>query len=254
MLSLYCVLLFSILFRASCFWQAIPIDTRLTNPLGNATTFAEAVRANLTLPLPFIVQEQEQGNPSSQTQMQVLEFPSHIQPVDHCWCDIFSVRGLFEPTDVSTWERKTVERMQRKLMEQAKAANKKAMASAVAAQNEKIEGEGEAQNGTSSPDDVKAVEDRDPSQQGERGRQRLFYRLRNLVRPTRSAEPVKASPSPSPSLTEILSPSETASVSNSYSSQESAKPELTVRRKWFYDLRPYGLDVTIDFNWSRNPR
>lgn len=127
------------------------------------------------------------------------------------------------------------------------------------------------QNGDATP----PSQQQQQQQRGKR-RQELFYRLRRLVKPDTStistAVPTASTALPSPFSTsssiDSSSPSSPSpplaasspppapappppsppapTVNSTFASEPSTPP-----RKWFYDLRAYGLDITVDFNWSR---
>ncbi|KAL0950602.1 hypothetical protein HGRIS_007394 [Hohenbuehelia grisea] len=92
----YCIILLSTLFISSCYWQPFPLDSSLSVPWSeNITTFSEALNATISL---------DYQKP----------LPSVLRAVDRCWCD-FSTNGLFEPYNVSHWERVSVEKLKAEL-------------------------------------------------------------------------------------------------------------------------------------------
>lgn len=101
--SFYCIVLLATLFVSSCYWQPFPLDTPLSAPWAeNITTFAEALNStlssNYTGPIPPV-----------------------IRAVDRCWCDI-ARGGFFVPFNVSEWERASVLRLKDKLESQQAAS------------------------------------------------------------------------------------------------------------------------------------
>ncbi|KAI5117808.1 hypothetical protein M0805_004568 [Coniferiporia weirii] len=238
----YCIVLLTALFTSSCYWQPLPIDTPLLNPIGNATTFAEAVRANLSTP------------PST--------FPPVIQLLDRCWCNAFAASGFFEPADTSAWELASVRRMQRSLelaavkeADDAISSEERMQASDTSADDEPASEEGkDFTMQKESNDSAAGATILAPAAPHKSTRPLLFHRLRNFVRPKTSSESV---PSPSATVSKEVQISQSSIPEPAYVASEAVtmetafpgQPPPILRR--YYDLRPYGLDVTVDFGWSR---
>jgi hypothetical protein len=89
MYSFYCILLLSALFLSSCHWSPVPLDTTLSRPATNASTFRDVLEL------------------SNFTDSQ--QYPSTIRLLDRCWCDGAASR-LFEPFDILKWELASIRR------------------------------------------------------------------------------------------------------------------------------------------------
>ena len=256
--------------------------------MGNATTFREAILANLSLPdVPALEQSvyssvpaalelkpaSENGSVSAAGKGEGL-LPPMIQLLDRCWCNVFSRSGLFEPTDVTRWEMESVDAA-RKAIE---AKVRDALARERSSGGERAEGEGRPNDDSEQGEaDANAVSDGSFS----------FHGLRELLFPTANPanaakyrlKPASPSSHTPPAISEPSSPAYstppfsglTDAPDDSLSLEEtetetethvvadsSNKPTLTTttgRRKLlrpYYDFRPYGVDITLDFRWDRN--
>ncbi|KAL5534844.1 hypothetical protein ACEPAG_1309 [Sanghuangporus baumii] len=266
----YCMMLLTALFTSSCYWQAIPIDSPLSRPVGNTTTFREAILANLSLPDTSALNQDPSSSLSADLELKLSNgstkldglLPPAIQLLDRCWCNIFSRSGLFEPTDVCQWEMESV-RVARKAIEM-RAKNAVERNSECLSDGEESTEEVESSEGATGADDN--VEDADG------GSSFSLRGLRELLFPTASpasAPKYRLKPS-SPPLPSVASPSEpTATLFREPNAHEShhtdpeaspitdfsTSPTPTQRLKLlrpYYDLRPYGIDITLDFHWDRN--
>jgi hypothetical protein len=221
MSSFYCIVLLTTLFVSSCYWQPLPLDSPLSTPwTENITTFAEALNAtimpNYTRPLPKV-----------------------IRTVDRCWCD-FSAGGLFEPFNVSHWERVSVQRLKDDLERQQKVDEPSSLAT---------ESVGQAPSATivldmprtpvpTQPNRTKILAPSDNIWSFLRPFNIKMSDLRHYIPP----------PSPEPSTPRGVPSSERAEVTSS--SGPHSNEDLPFIRKE-YDLRTYGLGVIVDLGWTR---
>lgn len=220
----YCIVLLTTLFVSSCYWQPLPLDSPLSTPWAeNITTFAEALNAtiipNYSRPLPKV-----------------------IRTVDRCWCD-FSAGGLFEPFNVSHWERVSVQRLKDDLERQQKLDEPSVLATE------------SAEQASSATVVVTPDMPRTPAPAPATPNRTKFItnsaNLWSLLRPfnikTNNPQRHIPSPSPEPSMSQIPSLDH---VGVNVSSRPHSKEDLPFIRKE-YDLRTYGLGVIMDFSWTR---
>lgn len=222
--SFYCMVLLTALFASSCYWQPLPSDSPLTYPLGNATTFAEALNASYTqifAPAPIAPPP---------------PMPHAVQLIDRCWCAVgASARSIFDPVDLVKWERDSVERTVRRM-------GKKNQRPDVEAVEEQENGVADSQSQEHSPEESSAQHDR-------RTRLRhLLHRLRDIVGlfPPRTAAPTRLETTASPSQSSAQAPSS----SESEPPTTPPTPLPLLRRE--YNLHPYGFDMVLDFGWGRS--
>ncbi|KAL5518385.1 hypothetical protein ACEPAH_67 [Sanghuangporus vaninii] len=257
----YCMMLLTALFTSSCYWQAIPIDSPLSRPVGDATTFREAILANLSLPDTSILNQDPSSSLSANLELKPSNgstkvdglLPPAIQLLDRCWCNIFSRSGLFEPTDVSRWEMESV-LVARKSIE-ARVKNAVGRNSEDLSDREESIEVGSSERATGADDNVEGADG---------GSSFSLRGLRELLFPTVSPSSapkyrLKPSSPPSPSVVSPSEPTVTpfgeSNVPESYHTDFSTSPTPTQRLKLlrpYYDLRPYGIDITLDFHWDRN--
>ena len=242
--SFYCMVLLAALFTSTCYWQPLPIDTPLSYPNGNMTTFRDVMLANLSASI-----DQE------------VALPPFVQLSDRCWCDTSGLEG---------WETKSALRSLRDHEAELKRSKK-----AKEAKEQEVGHDSgplaSASSGIQSREGGKALGNYVEQDHFS------FRRLRNFVFPTSSATakyrlvsptmPVSTSTAPTEldaDSTSKVNPSEQRSLQsdNFTADAASAEPEQlpsnssprpqTMQKffRSFYDLRPYGLDMTIDFSWS----
>ncbi|EJD04575.1 uncharacterized protein FOMMEDRAFT_36571, partial [Fomitiporia mediterranea MF3/22] len=119
----YCMMLLTALFTSSCYWQAVPVESALTYPIGDATTFGEALRANLSIPS-LDANSNLTSNTDNLSTDAIgswnvnLDLPPVVQLIDRCWCNVFSRSGLFHPGDVAAWERESVDQARKAIESQ----------------------------------------------------------------------------------------------------------------------------------------
>ncbi|KAF4572522.1 hypothetical protein EYR36_007029 [Pleurotus pulmonarius] len=231
--SFYCIILLTTLFISSCYWQPFTLDTPLAIPWSeNITTFGAALNATLSKDL------------------QNITLPSTIRVIDRCWCD-FSTNGFFEPYNVTQWEWNSVDKLKTDLEKQAAATLMLEFA------EKKHDGEfaSPAASLTTSQVDMPRTAASNPASQTPTQysnrptflRQVLWVLLWPLVPKPDFGVPVHLPhgfvPQPDPS-------DASAAISPEISSMEPPESFLPLFRRE-YDLRPYGLNITIDFGWSR---
>jgi hypothetical protein len=212
LLSFYCIVLLSSLFLSSCYWQPVPLDSPLSSPWSeNVTTFAEALNSSLS----FSVQP---------------PIPSTIHPVDRCWCE-FSLNNLFEPFNVTDWERSTVEWL--------KGEQRESMRTLV----ETIEADDVAKQDLDA-DDSAALSLTNNRTTILKSLLRAIYRRAHLPSPL---------PSPLAPPTSSIQADHTP-VKAEQNPPTPAPSDKRPSRPWLrreYDLREYGMDLIVDFGWSR---
>jgi hypothetical protein len=213
--SFYCMILLMALFVSSCYWQPIALDTPLSSSWSaNITTFGQALQASLSRP--------------------DIPLPSFMRVIDRCWCD-FSTPSIFEPFNISNWEYTSVMRVKENLEQQNRSEDVPQTEPELAS-NEIVSGTSDSVplTATSAPSDV--------FRGGWLPKFSLYYH-----------EP-EASSSHDPPLPEPeILPADQPPIPD----VEVPTPILTwdkneklpfFRRK--YDLRPYGMDMVVDFGWS----
>jgi hypothetical protein len=141
-----------------------------------------------------------------------------MRAVDRCWCD-FSIGTFFDPFNVSHWEHISIERVKDDLERQQKA--EEALKSEL--ELEKKDSHVLAKNGPSMP---------------------------RTVAPSPSVRAALTDHAP---LTETSQPHDRSSADGAemgMTGPSYSNANLPLIRK-VYDLRPYGLDMLIDFGWTR---
>ncbi|EAU92962.2 hypothetical protein CC1G_03749 [Coprinopsis cinerea okayama7 len=153
-----------------------------------------------------------------------MPLPTMIRPVDRCWCDLTS-GGFFQPFNVSNWEHQSVTRLKNEL--------ERAQAEVLASTNT---------SDASTPMFMPAQNDRQCCVQGSSPLAQWIRRLKM------------------PSFKEIWSRHQAKGDANSDPQPEPEPPAPQPQHKLIgsslsflqrdFDLRPYGLDLIIDFSWS----
>ena len=211
---------------SSCYWQPFPLDSQLSTPWAeNITTFKDALNATI-----------------SPTYTRPL--PSVMRAVDRCWCD-FSIGTFFDPFNVSHWEHISIERVKDDLERQQKA--EEALKSEL--ELEKKDSHVLAKNGPSMPRTVAPS----PSVRAALTATRTgsiwsLLRLNSLGRKSDHSSSLDHAP-----LTETSQPHDRSSADGAemgMTGPSYSNANLPLIRK-VYDLRPYGLDMLIDFGWMR---
>lgn len=229
--SFYCVILLTALFSSTCYWQPISTNTLLTQPIGNATTFAEAISANLSM---------------YDEESRLKYAPAMIQLLDRCWCDFglglssFGndggvMRGdLFSPRDVTQWENASIQLAREDYVK-------------------KLKGNQAVEESSDASEEEDAVEDEDEDDQidtdefGTVNGTRASAESPSLWRLWDSV--FQSTPSSLNHSSTERAPSETQNDTTG-----SSVPDAPSNQSWFrreYDLRKHGLDIVIDFGWSR---
>ena len=212
--SFYCIVLLTTLFVSSCYWQPFPLDTPLSTPWAeNITTFAEALNSSLS------------ANYTG-------PIPKVIRAVDRCWCDL-SFGGFFAPFTVSNWERVSVLRLKNELEGQQRARQllQQSLSTEVL----------DTLNGTFSPNASASI----PAAPTQRNAttQPLIFRLPNL----------KLASLRGLLRRQVYEPEEPPSA-NAPGSGSKTNADLSrgyIASAQELDLRPYGIDIVIDYNWAR---
>lgn len=217
--SFYCIILLTTLFISSCYWQPFPLDTPLSTPWSeNISTFADALNATLSSSHP-------------------LPHPTVIRAADRCWCDLTS-GAFFEPFNVSHWEYLSVQRLKDNLEKRQKASDD--LPHELMESRDKFERDvhpGGTEIGVSSKI-WSALKDLSP------GFYHSFSRYMFHSETASEAVPSDGAPlfCPSPSVSGAMKA--TPPVANANATKLSL-----IRGE--YDLRPYGLNMVLDFTWSR---
>ncbi|KAF9454957.1 hypothetical protein P691DRAFT_799969 [Macrolepiota fuliginosa MF-IS2] len=219
----YCIILLTTLFISSCYWQPFPLDTPLSTPWSeDISTFADALNATLSPKDP-------------------LPHPIVIRAADRCWCDLTS-GAFFEPFNVSHWEYLSVQRLKDSLQKRQKASDDllRELVEPRSAFERDLHLRGSE---TSVSHKIWSVmKDLSP------GFYNSFsnYMFHSEMAPegVSSDDVTLPSPSPPPSVSEVLGMNDTLVVA------KASPSNLPLIRKE-YDLRPYGFHMVLDFSWSR---
>ncbi|TFY73489.1 hypothetical protein EWM64_g10523 [Hericium alpestre] len=210
----YCVTLLTSLFVSSCYWQPIPLHASLAEPWSeNITTFSDALSS--LFPRPLTDKEQS----------------SILRMSDRCWCDLTSTK-LFEPFNTTQWELLSVAQLGVEL-----ARSELAALQAIAGNMTSVNGQWHEVNGTRLPIaevDAKRIEKADKG-----STKQAYYRSTQ-----------EESPSTAKRADEGISAPSSSSASATSSSPVTAPQDLPLIRRE-YDFRPLGVDMVVDFGWSR---
>jgi hypothetical protein len=223
LISFYCIVLLTTLFVSSCYWQPLPLDSPLSTPWAeNITTFAEALNAtimpNYSRPLPKV-----------------------IRTVDRCWCDFAG--GIFEPFNVSHWERFSVQRLKDDLERQQKLDEPPVLGT-------------ESTEQASSATVVVTLDMPRTPAPAIPNRSKFIANSVDiwslLLRPfnikMNGLQHHIPPPSAQPSISQIPPSSDRADVTLSLGPR--SKENLPFLRKE-YDLRAFGLGIIVDLGWTR---
>jgi hypothetical protein len=157
-----------------------------------------------------------------------LPQPAVIRVVDRCWCD-FASGNFFEPYNVSQWERASVQKLKEDLELQQKIQESQEM--------ELRNAEAESKK----PPQTTITMPKTPTSRGTpRG---ILDVIRSIYYDTHAAS------TPLPASTPVVSDVEEPKKSSA-SSSEPREPLPLLRKE--YDLRPYGMDMVVDFGWSHS--
>ena len=192
------------------------MESPLSTPWAeNITTFADALNATL---------KSNYARP----------FPKVMRTVDRCWCD-FSAGGLFEPFNVSHWERISIQRLRDDLERQKKFDEPSVLAT-------------ESAENASSTTTLNTLDmPRTPAPAPVTPNRTKFIAnsvdIWSLLRPFNIKTKGHILPSsPEPSMSQTPPSSDRAEVRS--------KEDLPFLRKE-YDLRTYGLGIIVDVGWTR---
>ena len=157
----------------------------------------------------------------------VTPLPPVMRVVDRCWCDL-STGSIFEPFNVSNWEYISVQQMKEDLELQNKHEEDPQMTPELASNDTVI--------GNPLPDLVPLID----TPTATKSWFSVIYPFHREPKPSSPvAESLPLVDQPSPQTVRTSDPPPQISIDR--------RPLL--RRE--YDLRPYGLDMIIDFGWSR---
>jgi hypothetical protein len=166
--------------------------------------------------------------------------PKVIRTVDRCWCD-FSAGGLFEPFNVSHWERISVQRLKDDLERQKKADEPLALATESVGQSPSVTVTATLDMPrTAVPIQPNRIKTLAPSDIWS-----LLHPLNIRISDLRHYFPP---PFPELSMPRGVPSSERAQVTSP--SGLHSNEDLPLIRKE-YDLRMYGLGVIVDLGWTR---
>ena len=226
--SFYCIILLTALFMSSCYWQPLSLTTTLSVPWSeNVTTFADALRASLSDP--------------------DTPLPPAMPVVDRCWCD-FSMGSVFEPFNVSHWERLSVENMKDELDEHHDEQPEESPDVSDSERSGPVDADANPPLSISEPvmpPSVTPSGSHLASMPSWLSISSLFTRESKLDAPD---QPPAAAPSP-PSPTEPVLTTNDADEPTTPSPSPTPPHDLPYLRR-VYDLRPHGLDLVVDFGWS----
>ncbi|KAF8845495.1 hypothetical protein BDN67DRAFT_977521 [Paxillus ammoniavirescens] len=219
-LFLFTLVLLAALLLSSCYWQSFPLDARLSAPWAdNVTTFYDALNATI------------------RPELNLLDFtPPIMRVADRCWCDFAS--GVFEPYDVQKWERDSVERAVVEIESEWK---------------KRSEAEGDAGlNATTlqlveEPKTTNPIggQQYDTSQQAPSATRGALSIFRSIFgRPLTRAET-------SPTSSSSIIPSTPPEIPATPSTVEPPLPVETSLSPGQVDMRPFGVDLILDYRWSR---
>ncbi|KIK97888.1 hypothetical protein PAXRUDRAFT_135380, partial [Paxillus rubicundulus Ve08.2h10] len=216
----YCIVLLAALFLSSCYWQSFPLDARLSAPWADdVTTFYEALNATI------------------RPELKLLEFtPPIMRVADRCWCDFAS--GAFEPYDIQKWERDSVERAVVEIESEWK---------------QRFEAEGDAKLNATTPKPVEepttsntlGSQQYDTSQQAPNTTRGALSIFRSIF----SRALIRAETSPTSSA--AITPPTPPEIPAKPSTVEPPSPVKTSLSPGQVDMRPFGVDLILDYRWSR---
>lgn len=204
----------------------------------NITTFAEAFKATVAL------------NTSLPPNLFENHTPSTLRVIDRCWCDLSSPKGFFEPVNVTLWEHRSVEEMvnselkrhTRLELEELRKRKWELEEELKGIQDDSVAPTPEQLQGVSAHTTVDMPGTATPSTPQPTPRRK--WSIRNLFISTTPPKAEVDLPEPEPPLSPEPAPPKIET--NHYQSQVDLP---LIRRE--YDLRPYGMDMVVDFGWSR---
>ncbi|KAF9229753.1 hypothetical protein BS17DRAFT_744204 [Gyrodon lividus] len=216
----YCVVLLAALFLSSCYWQSFPLDARLSAPwTDNVTTFYEAFNATI------------------RPGLNLHEFtPPTVRVADRCWCDFAS--GVFEPYDVQKWEKDSVERAVAEIEMELKQRSEAENDTKLNATTPKLVEEPKTPIPLESQQHNISLQDSNIGKESFSFFRSLFNRSSTRAEPSPTTSASTIAPTPSeipekPSTVDFLLPVETPLLPGQL------------------DMRPFGVDLILDFRWSR---
>lgn len=245
-ISFYCIIMLSALFMSSCYWPPVPLESNLSTPwTDNITTYADALASML----PNLPEDMK---------------PKDVPMLDRCWCDL-SDTGFFEQFNVTDWERRSILSLKERLEVRLKEREGETP----------VESEPEPQpeaglKGTSSRDSNVASAtphegstanstDVSPSKLSGLWNRVSAWPFSRKPRPSDAPSADTTPTSESRSRWTILKKDEYTPrvrrvpdpvVIETHTRTIRSSPTGLLRKE--YDLRPYGFDVILDFNWEKS--
>ena len=244
-ISFYCIIMLSALFMSSCYWPPVPLESSLSVPWSdNITTYADALASML----PNLPEDMK---------------PKDVPMLDRCWCDLTD-SGFFEQFNVTDWERRSVLSLKERLEMQLREREGETPV------EPEPEPEPEAAPEGTSPQDGSEASATPHEGSLANSTEEPHSRFSNLWHKV-SAWPFSRKPQPSDAPNTGTT---STSASRSRWTWSSKKNEYTPRVRRIpdpvvtathtttirstptgllrkeYDLRPYGFDVVLDFNWQ----
>lgn len=232
----YCIILLTALFTSSCYWQPVPTDVILRSIFPNASNYETLLDAlNATT----------YSNGSGQFGTDTTALPKLTLINDRCWCDL-STTGLFEPFNTTQWRLNSFART---------------IGIPDAPRKHSQDVHRTEPTGTNlQPPNGTALDSNKSSIAGT-----LLNNIRTL--PPREMfvkwllHPLTAfgSSSLSPDISITVDPAQVSEEHDKMTetkmlSKTSGSTSGTVPRLMWstYDLRPYGINLVVDFHWPRN--
>ena len=232
---------------SSCYWPPVPLESNLSVPwAANITTYADALASML----PNLPEDMK---------------PKDVPMQDRCWCDLTDT-GFFEQFNVTDWERRSILNLKEKLEVQLRERegenpDEQELELELGAEPETTPSHNSSE-ASATPHEASTANSTDEPHSKLSG-------LWNKV----SAWPFSRRPRPSDVPSTHTTPISTSRSRWVWSKKDEYIPRVrripdpiivathtrTIRptptgilRKE-YDLRPYGFDVILDFNWEKTP-
>ncbi|KZT23759.1 hypothetical protein NEOLEDRAFT_1095451 [Neolentinus lepideus HHB14362 ss-1] len=230
----YCISLLTALFMSSCYWQPVSIDSPLAAPWSeNVTTFSDAwdvTLTNVSVPKPAVM---------------------HL--TDRCWVD-WSLGGIFNPFNVTEWERASIAKLKFDLMKEAKQKRDGESVS----EPPDTSSDDSTEQGDSSADHFAATSSSDSRNQtvasaASLSRARLGAMLRDitaLMWRRRGGEVAREPAETSSPAVDDSTPIARADSTSEPLTLATSQPNLPWLRRE-YSMRPYGFDIIFDLGWPQ---
>jgi hypothetical protein len=231
--------LLSIAFFTSSYWQPVSLSTPLsaldsTDSSSNLTTFRDALLTSLAERPELLASFVASLNASNGSE-------PRVPLLQRGWLNLPRDRSIFSPFNVTHWELQSVEAFAAQLKREA----------------------AQERSGSSETDDVP-----DPAEGGDAGnagaaddsvppeRTDALYRwTQHFMLPAFqhwTADMTRRAPAPSPGASPDADGQPSPESPPAPDTEEVARKTLPWLRRE-YDLKPYGIDVILDFGWARTP-